>query len=147
MLVIAIGLAGWLILSRKAGYGSMTLQNEGYSYSFNFDTSAKQITSEGSNFLSGRQANSSTEIGVTGKPTTSPVITACSRVGSTWTDAFSVTIDGTSYKVCTTNKVIYATTITADSRQHLVEVISNDRQTSLDEDSAKAIIESVKVTK
>jgi hypothetical protein len=106
----------------SSGLSNKTITNGGYTYSFKF---YKLATSSKVNGMNGESYSTKRGlITAVAYPSAQKPLTNCSELGSQWTQATSVSINGSSYPICTngSNAEEYATIFTQSGKQHQFSV-------------------------
>jgi len=142
--LLALGLGAWIYFSNGYSYTAKTLENGRYVYSFEFNRAASVQNIKGKNYLNGWALHSFQKVGVLAEPVAAPSPASCVQEGVGMVQAFTTTINGTTYPVCSLHNAIYGVGFAFDGKNHLFEVIS---KSALNIDTAETIINSLTVAR
>ena len=145
-IVLLLALGVWYYFVYGFEYVPKTLENKGVTYSIKFNRMAQAVTIGGKNYLSGGGPHGTPRIGLYVTPTQDPLISNCHEIGSSWAYAFTATIHGTNYLVCTARGIVYSIIFESGAgSHHMVELISKDNRSTIDRYIVQEVMESAQV--
>jgi hypothetical protein len=137
----------WVYFDQTFTYGTKTLENGGWTYSFSFTKAAKEVKMSGANYLYGYSTNGFKSIALVMKPTNDLYLLNCKSLGPDWATAFYQNSLNVSYPVCTNKGLEYTLIFPAGNQNQLVDLISQNGKSSIDASTVKLIFGSLVVKK
>jgi hypothetical protein len=145
--VVVLIIAGTFLKGLTSDFKTVSLQNGNYSYTFKFYKSATKTQAGGQNTYT--YQNSQSKMIADIQPTNESTVTSCSKLGSKWSQAFTVNVYAASRPVCFTstgNVRAYDVIFPAQNSNQLFLVTTYGTPESPSIDSGlKTIFESVKL--
>jgi hypothetical protein len=142
ILVLVVG-AFALLKGSLSGFGTKSLSNSGYTYTFSFYKSANKVSlSDGSSGYSYQN-----HMSVKGQPVNGAIPTSCSKYSGSWQQAFTVQLGGKPYPVCTSNNNgSYAMYFSSLNHNQLFILTNNSARPATVNSTVKSIFGSIHVT-
>lgn len=141
LLLVVLGLCGWLFTRHGSSLRDKTIENESYSYKLRFYNGATPAQVEGYNSL--KYSNTATG---TLRPSGDSYLRDCLQVGQDWKPVFNVKINGEERPVCTATGYVFYTNFDAEGGRHSVNLTYREVQSSDDYQNIKDILQSIQVS-
>lgn len=143
LFVVAVLAGGYVLLKGLfSGMATKTLSNGGYTYTFTYYKSAKQVTLDNGS----KALKDSSSTVVTVGPTTVNPPPVCTDITYKMRQISTVTIGGTSYLVCAQNNTDFTMFFTAQNHNHMMTLAYSKQQNSATLPKIENIFSSIKVS-
>jgi hypothetical protein len=137
--VIAAGV--FLYFKNGSSLTNRTLTNDGYTYTLRFYRGADEVRID--NKLALKYGD---KVIAGAHPTTDQHLSTCSQISSAWHQAFTISLEGKTRPVCTTNGQAYYTNFEAFNQRHLF-VLTYKQAARDSTETIKNLMQSLKVAR